>query len=71
MLDASNILLCSKLCWHNRPGPRLSGQFRHTVGYLFSRSTNFVDFVDFGDFHKICNCFTKISGNSIVTQITD
>ena len=21
MLDAFNNLLCSKLCWHNRPGP--------------------------------------------------
>ena len=21
MLDALNNILCSKLCWHNRPGP--------------------------------------------------
>ena len=25
-----------------------------TLGHLFSRATNFADFVDFWDFHKIC-----------------
>ena len=26
----------------------------YTVGWLFSTVTNFVDFMDFGDFHEIC-----------------
>ena len=27
MLDAFSDLLCSKLCWHNRPGPKLNYNF--------------------------------------------
>ena len=44
--------------------------YHRSVMHLFSRATNFMEFVDFGDFHtKFVS--PKISRNSIVTQIAE
>ena len=41
-------------------------QIEGTTGHLFSRATNFIDFMDLGTSTKFVS--PKISGNSIVTQ---